>query len=320
MDPLLDLMRLLRPRAALFGAGLDASGDWGLAFRKRDDLLFCWVERGECQLIRPGCEPVVVRPGDFVLVYTSTPFTLASDASIDPLDSETAVAATRRVRLTLGSGADRPVTLHAGKFLLERANEDLLAGLFPPVIHIAAGDDSLGPVRALLAMNEKEARHPGPASEFVIVRLVELVLVEILRTIPSRVGAASSGLLAGLADKVTAKALAAMHRDVARDWTVDALARLCGVSRSTFAARFRTVVGAAPIDYLLQWRMAIAKDALSAGATSVGAIAVSIGFQSSSAFTTAFTRAVGCSPTRFARQMAQRAGPPPRRSAAAGQA
>lgn len=319
MDPLLDLMRLLRPRAALFGGGLDAFGDWGLAFRKRDDLLFCWIERGECELIRPGCEPVRVRRGDFVLIYTSTPFTLASDASIAPVDSETAVAATRRVRLKLGSGVDRPVSLRAGKFLLEKANEDLLAGLFPPVIHIAAGDESLGPVRALLAMNEAEARKPGPASEFVIVRLVELVLVEILRTNLSRVGAEWPGLLAGLADKVTAKALAAMHRDVARDWTVDALARLCGVSRSTFAARFRTVVGTSPIDYLLQWRLALAKDALSLGAKSVGEIAFSIGFQSSSAFTTAFTRAAGCSPTRFARRMAD-ASQSQKQKTAAGQA
>lgn len=125
-----------------------------------------------------------------------------------------------------------------------------------------------------------------------------------------RVDGAATGLLAGLADKVIAKALAAMHREVARGWTVDALASLCGVSRSTFAVRFRNVVGMAPIDYLLQWRMALAKDALSRGVNSVGAIAFSIGFQSSSAFTTAFTRADGCSPRRFARQMAQVASPP----------
>ena len=239
-------MSLLRPRAALSGGGLDAFGDWALAFRKRDDLLFCWIERGECQLIRPGCRPVAVRQGDFVLIHTSTPFILASDASIVPIDSETTVAATRRMRLTLGSGADRPVTLHAGKFLSARANEDLLAGLFPSVIHILAGDESLGCVRALLAMNEMEARQPGPASEFVIVRLVELVLVEILRSSPLRVDGAATGLLAGLADKVIAKALAAMHREVARGWTVDELASLCGVSRSTCAARFRNVVGMAP--------------------------------------------------------------------------
>jgi len=135
---------------------------------------------------------------------------------------------------------------------------------------------------------------------------VELVLVEILRATPRRVGPEAGGLLAGLADPVTAKALREMHRDVARDWTVDSLARACGVSRSTFAARFRAVVGTAPIDYLLRWRMALAKEALSTGERRVSAIAFSIGFQSASAFTTAFTRAVGCSPTRFARRMADR--------------
>jgi hypothetical protein len=235
MDPLLDFIRLLRPRAALLGGGLDAFGEWGLSFRKRDDLLFCWIEQGECQLIRPHCAPLLVRQGDFVLIRTVTPLTLASEASVDPVDSEMAVAAARNVRLKLGEGSDRPVTLHAGKFAFDMANEDLLAGLLPPLVHIAAGDTSLGRVRTLLAMNEAEARKPGPASEFIIVRLVELILVEILRSKEWRVGEEFTGLLAGLADPVTARALAAMHRDVAHDWTVDKLARLCGVSRTSFA-------------------------------------------------------------------------------------
>lgn len=306
MDPLLDLIRLLRPRAALFGAGFDAFGDWRLDFRKRDDLLFCWVEQGEFQLIRPGAEPLPMQAGDFALIYTSTPFTLASDASVEPVDSETAVAATRKVRLRLGSGSESPVTLQAGKFVLEKANEALLAGLFPPVTRIAATDSSLARVRALLLMNEAEARQPGAASEFVIMRLVELILVEILRAHPWRVADESRGLLAGLADPVTAKALAAMHGDVARAWSVDVLARHCNVSRSAFASRFRAVVGMPPIDYLLNWRMALAKDALSRGTRSVGEIAFDIGFQSPSAFTTAFTRVVGCSPTRFACEIANR--------------
>jgi AraC-like DNA-binding protein len=302
MDPLLDLIRLLRPRAALFGAGLDASGAWGLSFRKRDDLLFCWIERGECLLVRPDSAPVPLRPGDFALILTSTPFTLTSDATVQPVDSETAVAEARNVRLTLGQGQDRPITLHAGKFIFDPANENLLAGLLPPLVHIASDDASLEPVRSLLTMNEREARHPGPASAFIIVRLVELILVEILRTKQLRLGQDDTGLLAGLADPVTARALAAMHRDVAQDWTVGTLARLCGVSRSAFATRFRNIVGTAPIEYLLQWRIALAKEELTRGAKSVGEIAFAIGFQSSSAFSTAFTRAVGCSPTRFARQ------------------
>jgi AraC-like DNA-binding protein len=302
MDPFLDLIRLIRPRATLFGGGLDAFGEWGVSFSKRDDLLFCWVDRGECQLLRPDCAPVFLRRGDFALIYTSTPFTLASDASVQPVDSEMAVAATQNVWLTLGSGADRPVSLHAGKILVDEANGDLLANLMPSLVHIESGDASLSRVRSLLTMNEMEARQPGPASEFVIERLVELILVEILRSNRLRVGEELTGLLAGLANSVTARALVAMHRDVAHGWTVGELAKLCAVSRSTFATRFRSIVGTAPLEYLLRWRMALAKDDLSRGTKSVSEIAFAIGFQSSSAFTTAFTRAVGCSPTRFARQ------------------
>jgi AraC-like DNA-binding protein len=109
-----------------------------------------------------------------------------------------------------------------------------------------------------------------------------------------------TGLLAGLADPVAARALSAMHKDVAHGWTVSDLARLCGVSRSTFAARFHKIVGMGPIEYLQHWRMALAKDGLRRGKRSIGEIALAIGFQSSSAFSTAFSRVVGCSPKSFA--------------------
>lgn len=299
MDPLLDLIGLLRPCAALFGAGVDAAGDWAVAFHKRDDLLFCWIESGACLLLRPGCAPLRVEQGDFVLIRTVTPFTLASDESVAPIDSEAAVAASGDVRLKVGSGRDRPITLHAGKITFDTANEDLLAPLLPPMVHLAAGDTSLGRVRALLTLNEMEAREPGPASAFIVLRLVELILVEVLRTKQPRIEGEMTGLLAGLADPVASRALGAMHRDVAHEWTVGELARLCGVSRSTFAARFRKVVGTGPIDYLLHWRIALAKDALRIGAMRSSEIAFAIGFQSPSAFSTAFTRAVGCSPKRF---------------------
>jgi AraC-like DNA-binding protein len=305
MDPLLDTLRLLGPRATLFGGGLDAAGAWALSFRQRNDLLFCWVEQGECQLLRPDCAAVRLAQGDFALIHTSTPFTLASDEAADAIDSETAVAAAHNARLTLGSGTDRRVTLHAGKFVVQQANAQLLGGLFPPLVHIASSDASLSRVRALLTMNEMEAREPGPASEFIIVRLVELILVEILRTSHLRVDTVFTGLLAGLADPVTRLALTTMHRAVAHAWTVDELAKLCAVSRSSFAARFRAIVGTAPIAYLLNWRMALAREELSRGTKSVGEIAFAIGFQSASAFTTAFTHAVGRSPTRYAQEARQ---------------
>jgi AraC-like DNA-binding protein len=91
-----------------------------------------------------------------------------------------------------------------------------------------------------------------------------------------------------------------MHKDVAQGWTVSDLARLCGVSRSTFAARFRKVVGMGPIEYLQHWRIALAKDGLRSGKQTIGEIALAVGFRSSSAFSTAFSRVVGCSSKSFA--------------------
>ncbi len=302
MDILLDLIRVLRPRATLFGGGLDAVGRWGLSFRKRDDLLSCWVERGECQLVRPLCAPLLIGQGDFVLIRTSTPFTLTSDSSVEPADSETAVSTAGRMRVKLGSGEDRPVTLHAGKFVVETANEDLLAGLLPQLVHITASDPSLGRVRALLAMNEMEARHPGPASEFVIVRLVELILVEILRTDHLRKSEENKGCspdwLTWSQSVPSPPCIGTSHAA----GLLRSLAKLCGVSRSTFATRFSKVVGVGPIEYLLHWRMALAKDELRYGTKSIGEIAFATGFGSSSAFSSAFTREVGCPPTHFGRR------------------
>ena len=109
-----------------------------------------------------------------------------------------------------------------------------------------------------------------------------------------------TGLIAGLLDPAIAGALLALHGEIAREWSVAELARLCGVSRSGFATRFKEVLGVGPIEYLMHWRMAVAKDELRRGTRSISEIALAVGFQSPSAFSTSFTRAVGCSPRQFA--------------------
>ena len=303
MDPFLDLITLLRPRAMLT-AGIRAAGRWGVSFRQRDDVLFCWVEVGECQLVRGIAKPLHLRPGDFVLIRTVMPFTLTSDPSMEPEDSETIVAATNDPVLTLGGGSGPIAILRGGRFVFDTTNEQLLTGLLPSLVHVANDDTSSWRLRSLLKLNETESERPGPGSEFLVTRLLEVILVEILRQEALKGDGEHTGLLAGLSDSVTARALSAMHGDVARDWTVASLARLCGVSRSTFAAHFRKVVGIGPIDYLLRWRMTLAKDELRRGTRSIGQIALAIGFQSSSAFSTAFTKAMGYSPRQFPREPA----------------
>jgi AraC-like DNA-binding protein len=301
MDPFLDLIRLLRPKATLW-AKVEASGRWGLSFRRHDDLLFCWVERGACELTRPGFDPLPLQANDFVLVRTSTPFSLVSDTGVAATDSEAVIAETGSVAI-LGDRNLPGTMLRGGRFVFDTANEQLLTGLLPQVVHVAAAANGSERVRALLTMNEEESSVPRPGSEFVIARLMELVLVEILRSQASGPNQVQAGLLAGLADPVTAQALAAIHSDVARPWTTAKLARFSGTSRSALGARFAKVVGLGPIEYLQQWRIALAKDELRRGTRSIAEIALAIGFQSGSAFSTAFTRSVGCSPRRFAERL-----------------
>ena len=298
MDPLVDLIYLLRPRATLW-TKVEASGRWGLSFRQHNDVLFCWIQQGSCELTRPRCEALSLHTDDFVLVRTSTPFHLVSEIGVEPVNSEILLKGSGS-SATLGDGSGPSTLLRGGRFVFDTANEQLLTSLLPDVLHIAAAADHADRLRMLLQMNEEESKEPGPGSEFVIARLMELVLVEILRGHAPTPEALKPGLLTGLADPVIAQALAALHNDVKFPWTTQKLARLCGLSRSSLAPRFTRLVGLGPIEYLQQWRISIAKDELRRGVSSIGEIALAVGFQSGSAFSTAFTRAVGCSPRQFA--------------------
>ncbi len=299
-DPLSGLIRLLRPKATLW-SGIDAAGRWGVSFPKRDDLLFCWVESGACVLLRPDAEPMPLRPHDFAFVRTSTPFTLASDPDAVALDSAALVSATGRLHMSVGDGdAGEPVMLRGGRFVFNAANEMLLMGMLPQVVKLNAGDPKTsGHLKALLAMNAEESRSQNPGSEFFVGRLMELILLEALRRVAIDMDERETGLLAGLADPKLAVAIAAIHQKPAHPWSVEMLARLCGLSRSGFASRFSTIMGMGVIEYIQQWRMALARDALRSSASTVGEIALELGFQSSSAFSTAFSRIVGCSPKQF---------------------
>lgn len=298
IDPFLDLIRLLRPQATLWGA-IRANGRWGVGFRERHDLLFFRVDCGQLLLLRSNEEPLRVGPGDLLLIRTLAPFVLASDRRAESIDSETLVATTRSTTMRVGSGKTRPVIIRGGRFVFETSNEDLLLQLLPPLVHVALNETTSARILALLSMNEAENRAPGPGSDFIVARLMELLLVELLRSEGFTTQPTKTGMLQGLADSVTARALVAMHGDPAKPWTTSALARICGCSRSAFNLRFTNTVGVAPMTYLHRWRMAIAKEELHRGERSVTEIAFMIGFQSSGAFTRAFTRLAGCSPTRF---------------------
>jgi len=133
----------------------------------------------------------------------------------------------------------------------------------------------------------------------VLTRLVEVLLIEALRAAPG--DDAPPGLLGGLADPPLALAMRQMHAHVARPWTVAQLAKAAALSRSAFFERFTRTVGVPPMEYLVAWRMAVAKDLLRRRACSLAEAAERVGYASASTFSTAFSRHVGQPPGRYAR-------------------
>jgi transcriptional regulator GlxA family with amidase domain len=146
---------------------------------------------------------------------------------------------------------------------------------------------------------DAEARAQRTGRDLVLARLVEVLLIEALRSTPGE--DAPPGLLRGLADPRVARAVRQMHGEPARAWTVEQLATKAALSRSAFYERFTRAVGLAPMAYLQAWRMALAKDLLKREALGIAEVAERVGYGSASTFSTAFSRHVGAPPGRYAR-------------------
>jgi AraC-like DNA-binding protein len=201
-----------------------------------------------------------------------------------------------------GFGTD--VVLLGGSLVFASRHAGLLLDALPPLI-VLRGDDpdtagGAGIVRATIQILADEARSPGLGSGLVVERLADVLLVQALRAVAARGGAQGGrGWLAALADPQVGQALRLMHADVARRWTVAELGAAVGLSRSSFAERFRRLVGQPPLDYLLGWRMAAAAEALEAGDRTVSSVAGEWGYASDSAFSAAFKRVMGNAPARY---------------------
>ena len=180
-----------------------------------------------------------------------------------------------------------------GHCQFEAPDSKLLVSLLPKLVHIRAATRLTTLVE--LVIEESLAQRPG--REVVLARLLEILLIEAFRTkmdtpeVP--------GLLVGLADERLAIAIRKIHQDVSQSWTIDQLAKEATLSRSAFFQRFSKAVGYTPMEYVIAWRMAIAKDLLRRQTFTMATIAERIGYQSASAFSSAFKKHTGLSPSKF---------------------
>jgi transcriptional regulator GlxA family with amidase domain len=151
----------------------------------------------------------------------------------------------------------------------------------------------------LVQMVGEEYQEKKPGNEYMLSRLAEMLLVEAMRW--TTAGSAPPGLLRGLGDERLAMALKQIHAQIDRPWTVGELAKAAALSRSTFFDRFTRTVGVAPMEYLLAWRMEIAKDLLRRDELTITEVAERVGYGSTSTFSVAFSRHVGEPPSRYAK-------------------
>lgn len=297
-DPLSDVVRLLRPRA-VFANVISGKGHWAVRYSEYGQPGFCIVLEGGCRLAVDGHEPIAIGAGDFVLLPTTPGFTLSSFVPAPPvfIDPRIVPGGDGERRHGEPTGAPDMRSL-GGAFMFDSAEAALLVSLLPRVVHVRGSRRLIQLVE--MVGEEYEARRPG--NEFMLSRLVDMLLIEAMRSAATQ--DAPPGLLRGLGDERLAMALKPMHADIARSWSVDQFAKAAALSRSAFFERFTRVVGVAPMEYLLGWRMEIAKDLLRREQLSVAQIAERIGYGSGTAFSIAFSRHVGQAPSHYAKAWA----------------
>ena len=300
VDPLSEVIALLQPRA-VFSRRISAAGRWGVRYSAFGEPSFCAVLEGSCRLAVDGHVPLRLEAGDFVLLPATPGFVMSSfePARVEHLDPRVMSKVVGEVRH--GTRGGRPdVRLLGGWFVFDSPDIGLLVSLLPSLVHLR-GVARLSTVVRLVGEEATESRS---GRDLVLTRLVEVLLIEALRAAPGE--DAPAGLLRGLADPRLAPAIRQMHSQVARSWTVAALARTSALSRSAFFERFRRTVGVPPMEYLLAWRMAVAKNLLRRKDVSVVEVAELVGYGSASTFSTAFSRHVGQPPARYARASSAR--------------
>jgi AraC-like DNA-binding protein len=299
MDPLSDVLSLLKLRSYVSG-GFDVGGPWSIRFGRHDGIKCYAVVSGQCWLAVEGvAEAVRLTPGDCFLLPRGWPFRLASDLALPPIDAMTLFPTRPTGGIAVYNGGGDCFGV-GGHFALAGKHADILLGVLPPIVHLRKESDK-ATLRWSLERMRHELREPQPGGFLVAQHLAHMMLVQALRLHLADGAKGGVGWLFALADKQMGAAITAMHDDPAHRWTLQDLAERAGMSRSVFALKFKETVGTSPMDYLTRWRMLLAGDRLTNSRDPVSVIALSLGYDSESAFSTAFKRVMGSSPRHYGR-------------------
>ncbi len=310
VDVLSDVLTTARVGGAVF-ARSETRAPWGLHFGGTRRVGFHVVSRGTCWLRLDAADgangvdtaPIRLAAGDVVVLMHGTGHVLSDDPETLPVEFSTLANHDEDGRPTAEvsiGGTGPPTGLVCGSYTFDADGPHPLLKSLPALIHLPAepgtgGGDLEAAVRLLCG--EVEARNPG--AQAVVDRLVDVLLIYVLREWLGRQEEGCPGWFGGLRDPQVGGALSLIHGSPARRWTIASLGGAVGLSRAAFARRFGALVGEPPMSYLARWRMTLAARALRDLEDPLAAIAHRVGYDSEFAFAKAFKRLHGEAPGRY---------------------
>jgi AraC-like DNA-binding protein len=306
-DPLGEALHFLRMSGSFYCLS-EFTTPWALDLPPMQDcVMFHVVTAGECRLEVPGAEVCTLRPGALALVPHGRGHSLSSGSEVTAaklFDLPRELVSDRYEHLRHGGGG-APTTMLCAAVRFEDPSAQHLLRLLPRLIAVDAWNSpELEWLQSTLRFLNTEARELRAGGETVITRLADILVIQAIRSWISTDPQAQTGWLGALRDKQIGRAIALIHRDPARDWTVASLAAAVGMSRSAFAARFTELVGEPAMHYLSRWKMHAALTWLKESDAPLSQLASKLGYESEAAFSRAFKRLMGVSPGAARRQAA----------------
>lgn len=306
MDALSQVLRSFRLRGSIY-CSWKLGRPWGISFAAADHSPFHFIQSGACTLIRKDGEQVDLQAGDVVALFDGAEHRLCDSphSRAEPLERILARLPKGAAPVRYG-GSGPGCELICGKFAVdERETGSASLRHLPPLVHIPRRDSArVSSFTTTLELLASEARRRESGWERAASLLTEMLLIEVVRTVLSDAAAsASSGWVEGLRDRQIASALAAIHGEPERPWSVESLAAVAGLSRSMFAERFAKRLGRTPMSYLSEWRLKLAARLLRETELSVSEIFQKLGFASAASFDRAFKRAHRLSPSAYRRRL-----------------
>ena len=298
-DPLGETLHLLRLTGTLYCRS-ELTAPWGVDLPAFEGcMMFHVVTAGHCWLEVEGDEPRLLQQGSLALVPHGTGHRIRSSqtAEAEPLFDIPVEQVSDRYEIMRYGGAGELTHLTCGVVRFDHVAGQQLMALLPRVLQIDTWADDEGSwLQSTLRFIAREARELRPGGETVITHLADILIIQAIRSWIDSAPQADRGWLAALRDDQVGRALAAIHREPEKDWTVALLAKEVGMSRSGFSARFTSLVGESSMRYLTQWRMQLARAQLLETSDSLSVLADRLGYQSEAAFSRAFKRVFGVSP------------------------